>query len=614
MDDSLKNKILLIDNSINVDSINFDSEFNEIITLDYLSHEKLQNKKIKHTVSDIFISDSEFKNLDQLSHDFLKWHDNSEIKNLITYKNINLGKLFDLDLYLYLLPILKTFFELSKLIPINPNSIFYSSSKICNFLEQFDVEYRKLNQKNMDDEFYLDSLTYEINLNSKSLKIPISRANYKRLRPIVENFYFSLFKNKPDNLTNSHILVEFDPLKYNKLLSSFSNDSNYVIYNRRRPYIWNYSTFSILNKSTVKFFPESKLIGKHEKTFLKNSKFLLDDLVKNFNEHNDYFEKFFKVNNLSFWRIMKNSFATLCISRFNEYIKEIEMALIFFDKTDPSTITIWSETGSTEQIVISIAKSKKIPIFLLQHGIYHDDDSAINFNFFSGVLPKDSDYFLVWGNHMYEYCKKIGLNQKQIKIIGNPSFDEYEKDFSNQVSSKYILLAAQGPTNFALDDLKNSVFEKYISSIKQICFLAKKFQKHLIIKLHPDPNDLDITAYIKEEYPDVTVIKTGDMKELIQNCELFLCIDISTAILEAQLLQKPTISISVKENLGLSKSKVFEYCVRTDVNHLENYFDKIFNNLKFKNNLVLDGTKFLNEYLFRKNSASQNFINFLNNH
>ena len=95
MNDNLKNKILLIDNSINVDSINFDSEFNKIITLDYLSHEKLQNKKIKHTVSDVFISDSEFKNLDQLSHNFLKWHDNSKIKKLITHKNINLGKLFE---------------------------------------------------------------------------------------------------------------------------------------------------------------------------------------------------------------------------------------------------------------------------------------------------------------------------------------------------------------------------------------------------------------------------------------------------------------------------------------------------------------------------------------
>ena len=63
-----------------------ESEFKEIITLDYLSHEKLQNKKINHTVSDIFISESEFKNLDELSYNFVKWHDNSEIKNLITYK------------------------------------------------------------------------------------------------------------------------------------------------------------------------------------------------------------------------------------------------------------------------------------------------------------------------------------------------------------------------------------------------------------------------------------------------------------------------------------------------------------------------------------------------
>ena len=614
MNNGLKNKILLIDNSIDIDSINFDSEFKEIITLDYLSHEKLQNKKINHTVSDIFISDSEFKNLDELSFNFVKWHDNSEIKNLITYKNINLGKLIDIDLYLYLLPILKTFFELSKLIPIHSNSIFHSSPKICNFLKQFNVEYKKLNQKITNEEFYLDSLTYEINLNSKSLNIRISRSNYKRLRSVAENFYFKLFQNKPDKLRNSHILVEFDPIKYNKLISSLPNNSNYVLYNRRRPYLWNYDTFSILNKSNVKFFPESQLIGKYKKSFLKNSKFSSDDLHKNFNVYNDYFEKFFKINNLSFWGIIKTSFFSLCVSRFNEYIKEIEIALAFFDKTNPSTITIWSETGSTEQIIINIAKNKKIPTFLLQHGIYHDDHSATDFNFFSGVLPKNSDYFLVWGNHMYEYCKKIGLNSNQIKIIGNPSFDEYEKDFSNQVDSKYILLAAQGPTNFALDDLKNSVFEKYIHSIKQICFLAKKFQKQLIIKLHPDPNDLDVTNYIKEEYPDVTVIKTGNMKELIQNCELFLCVDISTAILEAQLLQKPTISISVKENLGLSKSKVFEYCVRTDVNHLENYFDKIFNNLEFKNKIILDGTKFLNEYLFRKNPASQNFINFLDNH
>ena len=102
------------------------------------------------------------------------------------------------------------------------------------------------------------------------------------------------------------------------------------------------------------------------------------------------------------------------------------------------------------------------------------------------------------------------------------------------------------------------------------------------------------------------------LKELIQNCELFLCIDISTAILEAQLLEKPTISISVKENLGLSKSKIFEYCIRTNANNLDNYFNKIFNDSEFKNNLILKGNQFLNDYLVTKTSASKNFIDFLN--
>ena len=87
----------------------------------------------------------------------------------------------------------------------------------------------------------------------------------------------------------------------------------------------------------------------------------------------------------------------------------------------------------------------------------------------------------------------------------------------------------------------------------------------------------------------------------------------STTIVEAQLLQKPTISISIKENLGLSKSQIFEYCVRTSTNNLDNYFTKILNDSQFKKNLILDGNKFLNDYLSTKTSASKNFIDFLNN-
>ena len=43
------------------------TNFKEIITLDYLSHIKLKNKKINHTESETFISKSEFDELDKLS-------------------------------------------------------------------------------------------------------------------------------------------------------------------------------------------------------------------------------------------------------------------------------------------------------------------------------------------------------------------------------------------------------------------------------------------------------------------------------------------------------------------------------------------------------------------
>ena len=116
MNDNLKNEILLIDNSMDVNLINFNSNFKEIITLDYLSHIKLKNKKINHTESETFIYKSEFDELDKLSYSFVNWHENSGIKNLIVYREVNVGKLFYAEFYASLLPVIKLFSEISKIV------------------------------------------------------------------------------------------------------------------------------------------------------------------------------------------------------------------------------------------------------------------------------------------------------------------------------------------------------------------------------------------------------------------------------------------------------------------------------------------------------------------
>ena len=131
---------------------------------------------------------------------------------------------------------------------------------------------------------------------------------------------------------------------------------------------------------------------------------------------------FFKINDRSFWKLIETHFFHLCEIRFYDLIYEIELALNFFKKTNPSTVTLWSELGTIEQIFINVAHSQNIPVILIQHGYYHDDESALNFNYFSGILPKKSDYFLVWGNKMYDYCLNANLKNKnkkrQISISG----------------------------------------------------------------------------------------------------------------------------------------------------------------------------------------------------
>ena len=137
-------------------------------------------------------------------------------------------------------------------------------------------------------------------------------------------------------------------------------------------------------------------------------------------------------------------------------------------------------------------------------------------------------------------------------------------------------------------------------------------KKNLIIKLHPDPHDLDITKYIEPLNLGVQVIKSGNIAELIQDCELFLSIDISTTILEAELLQKPVISISVKDfKLGYSNSQIFQSSIYVAVNELENEMFKVLNDKKYRNKIISNGTKFVNEYLSNQNSSSKSFINFL---
>ena len=69
------------------------------------------------------------------------------------------------------------------------------------------------------------------------------------------------------------------------------------------------------------------------------------------------------------------------------------------------------EVGIIEQILILCAKKSKIPIFLLQHGIYHDDSSAVDFNLFLWRTPQTILIIFLYGENTWMIIvKKIDLH------------------------------------------------------------------------------------------------------------------------------------------------------------------------------------------------------------
>ena len=89
-----------------------------------------------------------------------------------------------------------------------------------------------------------------------------------------------------------------------------------------------------------------------------------------------------------------------------------------------------------------------------------------------------------------------------------------------------------------------------------------------------------------------------------------IALDLSTTILESQLLSKPVICISFRDN-NLN-SEIFENsCLRIPIENFENIATKILHDNIFRNNLIEKGTNYSNSYLSHKNDSCLSLLNFL---
>ena len=209
------------------------SEF-EIITFNYNLHKILKSKNIRHKISDQFlINDTNY--IQEISRNFSYWYKESDILDFIKYGGINLGKLFYPELHYFLVPFLKSYFEILKISQEYEKNDFLTSSNLFEITKLFSNSVNNLSSnKNFPTNYLYDSLKIPINIGNIHYSFRLPNSYFKKLKNLSEKllkFFFRNFFNIPSD--PSILLVEFDTLRYKKLFESMKNSKlSFVNYGR----------------------------------------------------------------------------------------------------------------------------------------------------------------------------------------------------------------------------------------------------------------------------------------------------------------------------------------------------------------------------------------------
>ncbi len=585
----------------------------KVIVFDIKLRKKLLKNNISHIVSDDFLSENDLKLIQNEAYSLSKWYEQPEICSELTYKHVNVGRLFHEQFAEFLVKSLKKYRVAYNFYKKYPDSVFFASGILFDIINSLSNSNKKIEEEIQETNFVFDKVRVDFKIGNRYFMILISRNLYLKLKKLSEIFINLVFGPKKKINEKSSLLVEIHTDRYKELLLKSKSESlDLFFYGRRRPAVWDFGTYKIFKKSNCKIISPIVLKGKKFE-FNKDLKVNeLENKIKKVWENDNFFLKFFSKEGISSWNIIKPTLMNLINNRIGEVVNEIELGGELFKKFNFNSIVVFQEVGLTEQIVISQAKQLGIPVVLLQQGLYYDTEEAKTANEIMTVYPRNADKFAVWGEiTKQDALKNSKLSVNQIKVIGAPRYDNIEPEMVSY-KEEYVLLAAQGPAYNYVQGHQIMNFENYEKTISKICEIVLEQNKKLIVKLHPSPKEFDVTELVKKINSKIQVVTTGDIIPLIKSCSVMICMGSSTSIIEAQLLHKPVITIPIIDyKMGIPEIFKNNSCNVCNSENFEEKLKNILNDKKNKEEVVRKGNNFVKQYLSNLDNASEKFIEFL---
>ena len=608
-------QIIFVDNLTSINEIETISDKDDVkfITFDYDSHVKLTEKNIDHEISEIYLTEDVNK-LQKQCYEFLNWSNLDVVKKDISFLNINIPRLYNDQLVHSLVKILKKFSEIKIIIKKFPNLKYFASGDlflICKLL--IKSIYELPNSKK--NEFYFDRVEIGTNIGKKNIKLSVPTSSYKKIKKISEKLLGITLQNENNNSSKKNTLLVELNTKYfkNLFLESKNHDKNILYYGRRRPAVWDLESFKIIKNSKCKIITSDiindNILTKYKKNILDMREKFIHIL-----DSNKELSDFFSIDNISIISVISPIIKLLIIDRLEKIVFEIVLTENVFKNFPIDSVVVINEIGMTEQIVIQLANQEKIPILHLQEGLHIDTPEAYENSKSQSVFLETATKYIAWGKFDKENEIINGkVPSTDIIELGSPRFSELNF-LESKNSEEFVLLATMAPQIEEINGIDVRNLEKYLKSILQICEIVTNEKMKLVIKLHPTVDILNISKIIQKKFPKIQVIQKGDINPLIRKCSSLIVTGYSTVIIQAQILQKPVISIPLIDyNWGNPSVYREKSCLLIKVKQLSVNLKKIANDPFFKKELIKRGNEFINNCFKSRNESSKLIWNYIKN-
>lgn len=603
---------------------------NTIVSFDYYSHKQLDRMNFKHHISDDFLNEVDKKDVNEAVFNIdTTWFENDQVRNNLTIDGINFGWLLVQEFYASLLSYIANFAVLLKIKEkFDPEILFVSNNflDICKDLFPNSMVQELEKKENKTQQFVFDVFAVKYNLGPIPIVLHIPRKFFFTLRNYYEKIMvpiFNLIFSNFDKNKKTVLLVDFNPVHYENFLKAQHDGKkiNTLLLNRRRIALWNFKAFNILRKNKCILASYEKFLDADDRIKTKTKVKTMENNLNHLFSDEDLFARLFVFKGFSFWKLFHNKFKNFCSSRFQEAIYEMIGVEKLLAHYTPKLILHFYEVALQEKILILQARKKNIPSFLIQHGTpYLSFPDFPKHNPLHGTLPLYSDKkVVVWGNVLKEYAIENGMKEENILVTGSLRHDPYFHAEKKSLPSKQktILVALGGLDTRNVETQEIAVYERYEWCLKIIFETLKKIPDiNKIVKLHPANMSWKTTRVepiIRSIDSSVKIIVDADLIQLLQSSDVVISIGITTVLMEANILQKPTLSLIADDQDFLSASRSGYSVLYTpeQSNEFEKYLTEILSNKIIHDESIKKGNEFVNDYLANHGTASEHLASLI---